>query len=101
MNLSDRGERRLRSAARLYRKGRVRVIWINGCLFFGGSLFLLYNAVDYLIEPRARPTQVELLWFFVALVASGLVGYLYGLFTWRNLVRTFGEAGDSNNENVQ
>jgi hypothetical protein len=101
VNVSNRRERRHSSALRLYRKGRGRVIWINGCLFFGGSLFLFYNAVDYLVEPRARPTRAELLWFFVALAASGLIGYLYGLFTWRNLVRTFDGAGDSNNENVQ
>ena len=53
----QRGERQLLSAARLYRKGRVRVLWVNGVLYFGGSLFLLYNAVDYLIEPRSRPLE--------------------------------------------
>jgi hypothetical protein len=94
-------ERRLRAAARLYRKGRERVLWVNGVVYFGGSLFLLYNAVDYLIEPHSRPNPVELLWLVGALVASGLLGYLYGLFTWRNLARTFADPGDSNHQNVQ
>ena len=74
----------------MYRKGRARVLWLHGVLFFGGSLFLLYNAVDYLIEPAARPTTVELISFFVALAGSAFAGYLYGLITWRQLERTFG-----------
>jgi hypothetical protein len=97
----QRGDRQLLSAARLYRKGRARVLWINGVLYFGGSLFLLYNAVDYLIEPRARPSPIELIWFFAALLLSGLGGYLYGRFTWSNLVRTFGDSGESVDQNVQ
>lgn len=99
--MTTRRELQLRSAARLYRKGRGRVIWINGVLYFGGSLFLLYNAVDYLAEPKARATPVELAGLFAALAGSGLAGYLYGRFTWRNLVRTFAGAGDSNPQNVQ
>ena len=95
------GERQLLSAARLYRKGRARVLWINGVLYFGGSLFLLYNAIDYLIEPRARPTSIESFWFVIALLLSGLIGYLYGRFTWTNLVRTFGDSGESVDQNVQ
>jgi hypothetical protein len=83
-------ERRLQAVGELYRKGRNRVLWINGVLYCGGTLFLLYNAVDYLLEPRARATSVEVTWFVVALVASILLGYLYGSFTWRNLNRIFG-----------
>ena len=83
-------ERRLLRAGLLYRKGRARVLWINGVLYFGGSLFVLYNAVDYLIEPAARPTAVELFWFFAILIACIAAGYLYGVVTWRQLDRTFG-----------
>jgi hypothetical protein len=97
----QRGERQLLSAARLYRKGRARVLWINGVLYFGGSLFLLYNAVDYLIEPRSRPTATESFWFVIAFLASGAIGYLYGRFTWTNLLRTFGDSGESVDQNVQ
>jgi hypothetical protein len=99
--LTTRRERQLRSAERLYGKGRGHIVWINGALFFGGSLFLLYNTVDYLIDPKARATPVEMAWFFTALACSGLIGYLYGRFTWRNLVRTFASVSDSNLQNVQ
>lgn len=83
-------ERRLLRAGHLYRKGRTHVLWLNGVLFFGGSLFVLYNAVDYFIEPAARPTRIELLWFFTMLGVCVLAGYLYGAMIWRQLDRTFG-----------
>lgn len=91
--LARNRERRLQAVGALYRKGRNRVLWINGVLYCGGTLFLLYNALDYLIEPRARPTPVELGWLLAALAGSILLGYLYGLFTWRNLARIFGPGG--------
>jgi hypothetical protein len=83
-------ERQLLRAGLLYRKGRGRVLWLNGVLFFGGTLFLLYNALDYLVEPRAQATSAEVFWFFAALASCILAGYLYGFFLWRNLDRTFG-----------
>jgi hypothetical protein len=91
--LARNRERRLQAVGELYRKGRTRVLWINGVVYCGGTLFLLFNAVDYLVEPRARGTSAELGWFFAALAASILLGYLYGLFTWRNLSRIFGPDG--------
>ena len=84
-------ERFLIRGGAMYRKGRARVLWLHGVLFFGGTLFLLYNAVDYLIEPSARPTTIEIAWFFVALLACIVIGYLYGVITWRQLERTFGD----------
>ena len=92
-NLFDfdrRRERQLLRAGVLYRKGRARVLWFHGVLRFGGPLFLLYNAVDFFLEPAARPTPVELLWFFAALLGCAIAGYGYGLLTWRQLERTFG-----------
>ena len=83
-------ERRLLRAGALYRKGRARVLWLNGVFFFGGSLFLLYNAIDYFVEPAARPTPSEISWFCAALAGCAAAGYLYGLMTWRQLERTFG-----------
>jgi hypothetical protein len=74
----------------MYRRGRARVLWLNGVLFFGGSLFVLYNAVDYVIEPHARATPAELRWFFVALAVCIVAGYGYGHFLWRQLERRFG-----------
>jgi uncharacterized membrane protein len=85
-----RRERQLLRAGLTFRKGRSRVLWLHGVLYFGGTLFLLYNAVDYLIEPAARPTSVETAWFFAALILCGLAGYIYGFFMWRCLERTFG-----------
>jgi hypothetical protein len=85
-----RRERQLVRAGLTFRKGRKRVVWLNGVLYFGGTLFLLYNALDYLLEPAARPTAVESFWFFAALILCGLSGYLYGVFMWRSLQRTFG-----------
>ena len=84
-------ERQLLRAGLLYRKGRGRVVWVNGVLFFGGTLFLLYNALDFLIEPNARATPIQLSWFCAALAGCVAAGYVYGFFLWRNLDRTFGE----------
>ena len=84
------GERRLIRAGLLYRRGRNRVLWLHGVFFFGGSLFVLYNVIDYCIEPAARATRVELFWFFAALAGCLLAGYLYGVYLWRQLDRTFG-----------
>ena len=90
-NLFLRGqERRLLRAGLMFRRGRTRVLWLNGVLYFGGSLFLFYNAIDYLVEPVARPTRPEVFWFFAALVLSIAAGYCYGIFLWRQLERTFG-----------
>jgi hypothetical protein len=90
-NLFLRGqERRLFRAGLMFRRGRARVVWLNGVLYFGGSLFVLYNAVDYFLEPVARPTPVEVFWFFAALLLSIAAGYCYGIFLWRQLERTFG-----------
>ena len=83
-------ERRLLRAGLIYRKGRKRVVWLNGVLYFGGSLFVLYNALDFILEPAARPTATEIFWFFIALACCLGGGYLYGLFIWRQLERTFG-----------
>jgi hypothetical protein len=90
-NLFLRGqERRLFRAGLMFRRGRARAVWLNGVLYFGGSLFVLYNAVDYFLEPVARPTPVEVFWFFAALFLSIAAGYCYGIFLWRQLERTFG-----------
>jgi hypothetical protein len=83
-------EQRLLRAGLMFRKGRSRVLWLNGVLYFGGSLFLLYNAVDYFVEPASRATGVQLSWFFAVLALCVLAGYCYGLFLWRQLERTFG-----------
>jgi hypothetical protein len=91
-NLFLRGrERRLFRAGLMFRRGRARVLWLNGVLYFGGSLFVLYNAIDFFLEPAARPTPVEVFWFFAALAFSIAVGYCYGIFLWRQLERTFGD----------
>lgn len=83
-------ERRLVRAGLMFRSGRRRVLWLNGVTYFGGSLFLLYNAVDYVVEPAARATRPELFWFFAMLALCAVVGYGYGFFLWRQLERAFG-----------
>jgi hypothetical protein len=83
-------ERRLLRAGLMFRKGRVRVLWLNGVLYFGGSLFVLYNAVDYFLEPHARATSAQLSGFLAALALCALAGYAYGASLWRQLERTFG-----------
>ena len=83
-------ERKLARAGVMYQRGRTRTLWLNGVLYFGGSLFLLYNVLDFLIEPAARATHVQLSWFFVVLALCVFAGYLYGLFLWRQLERAFG-----------
>jgi hypothetical protein len=101
LNLFNLRRRRLLSAVRLYQAGRTRVIWRNGVLYGGGTLFLLFNALDYLIEPAAKPTPSQLTWFFLALLASLVLGYLYGLFTWRSLSRLFANQGIPTSHPVQ
>ena len=88
--LAHRRERQLLRAGLTFRKGRSRVLWLHGVLYFGGTLFVLFNAIDYFAEPKARPTPVETFSFFAALALCALAGYIYGLFMWRNLERTFG-----------
>jgi hypothetical protein len=88
-------ERQLFRAGRMFRRGRARVLWLNGVLYFGGSLFVLYNAIDFFVEPTARPTLVEICSFFAALALSIAAGYCYGIFLWRQLDRTFGRRQDT------
>ena len=83
-------ERRLLRAGLMFRRGRGRVLWLNGVLYFGGSLFVLYNAIDYFLEPHARATSAQLAGFLAALMLCALAGYVYGAFLWRQLERTFG-----------
>lgn len=83
-------ERKLVRAGLMYQRGRSRVLWLNGVLCFGGSLFLLYNVIDYFMEPTARATNVQLSWFCAVLLLCIFAGYLYGVFIWRQLERTFG-----------
>ena len=83
-------ECRIFRAGLLYRKGRARVVWVNGVVYFGGSLFLFFNAVDYLVEPYSALTSTALFWLVAALLACLSLGYLYGVATWRNLDRFFG-----------
>lgn len=101
LTLFDLRRRRLLSSVRLYQAGRNRVVWRNGVLYCGGTLFVLYNALDYLIEPSARPTPIQLTWFFIALAASLALGYLYGRFTWRSLHRLYAGQGIPPSQPVQ
>jgi hypothetical protein len=91
-----RQERRLMNAGRLYRKGRSYVVWMHGLLFFGGSLFILCNALDYFVFDNGSPFKpVDLIRLGGYLVISVFGGYLYGLRVWRNLDRLMGSGPDS------
>ena len=81
--------KRLESAARLYRKGRTRVVWMNGVLYGGGSLFVLLNALDYFLDKGAPFQSSDLTRVIALLVLSVAAGYLYGHLTWRTLTCTF------------
>jgi hypothetical protein len=83
--------KRLESAARLYRKGRARVLWVNGVLYAGGSLFVLCNTVDYFFDngtPFRHADFVRAAGYFAL---SFVAGYLYGRLTWHNLTCAFGK----------
>jgi hypothetical protein len=84
-------ERKLVRAGLMYQRGRTRTLWLNGVLYFGGSLFLLYNVIDYFFEPAARATRSQLSWFCAVLVLCILAGYIHGVFIWRQLERTFSD----------
>ena len=81
--------KRLEAAARLYRKGRTRVLWIDGVLYRGGSLFVFLNVFDYFLDKGApfRSSDVMRIVAFFAL--SVVAGYIYGRLTWRSLACTF------------
>jgi hypothetical protein len=81
--------KRLESAARLYRKGRARVLWINGVVYGGGSLFVFCNALDYFLDRGAPFRAIGLARVLAYLVLSAVAGYLYGRLTWRNLTCAF------------
>jgi hypothetical protein len=81
--------KRLEAAARLYRKGRARVLWINGVLYSGGSLFVFCNALDYFLDRGAPFRVIDLTRVLAYLVLSVTAGYLYGRLTWCNLTRAF------------
>lgn len=94
-------ERRLLSAGRLHRRGRSYVVWIHGLLFFGGSLFLLLNAVDYFFDNGApfHPTDLIRIGSYLVLSIAG--GLFYGTRVWRNLDRVLGLDSQSTSEPVQ
>jgi hypothetical protein len=81
--------KRLESAARLYRKGRTRVLWIDSVLYRGGSLFVFLNVFDYFLDKGAPFRSSDLMRIVAFLALSVAAGYLYGRFTWRNLACTF------------
>jgi hypothetical protein len=100
--LDRRRGHRLESAGRLYRRGRNYVIWVHGLLFFGGTLFILCNALDYFFLDNGtlfRP--VDLIKLSAYTLLSLLGGYLYGLFVWRNLDRILGPASDPSTQPLQ
>ncbi|MFC5864235.1 hypothetical protein ACFPT7_18160 [Acidicapsa dinghuensis] len=88
--LDRRYQRRLLSAGRLYRRGHSYVVWIHGLLFFGGSLFLLCNALDYFFDNGApfRPSDLVRIGGYLALSIVG--GLFYGVRVWHNLDRMLG-----------
>lgn len=88
--LDRRYERRLLSAGRLYRRGRSYVVWIHGVLFFGGSLFLLCNALDFFFDNGAPFRPIDVVRIGGYLVLSIAVGLFYGGRVWRNLDRVLG-----------
>lgn len=92
--LERRHERKLLSAGRLYRRGRSYVVLIHGLLFFGGSLFLLCNALDYFFDNGAPFRSTDLIRIGGYLALSIIGGLFYGLRVWRNLDRCLG-ASDS------
>ncbi len=81
--------KRLESAARLYRKGRTRVLWVDGVLYRGGSLFVFLNVLDYFLDKGAPFRSSDLMRIVAFFALSVTAGYLYGRFTWRNLACTF------------
>jgi hypothetical protein len=88
--LQRRYKHHLRVAEQLHRKGRDRVLWQHGVLYFGGTLFVLYNAIAYFLNPSAPKTFTDFLWIALWFVLCAAAGYLRGLLTWRNLERAFG-----------
>lgn len=94
-------QRKLLSAGRLHRRGRVYVVWVHGLLFFGGSIFLLCNALDYFFDNGAPFRPVDLVRIGAYLVLSVLGGLFYGIRIWRSLDRCLGVAAERTSDPVQ
>jgi hypothetical protein len=82
--------RRLSTGAHLYRKGRRRVLVVNGMLYCGGSIFLFLNLLDYFRDRGAPFRLTDLLRIAAFLTVSVAIGYLYGRLIWRQLDCLFG-----------
>lgn len=93
--LQRRHERKLLSAGRLYRRGRSYVVWVHGLLFFGGSVFLLCNALDYFFDNGAPFHFTDLVRIGGYLTLSVLAGVFYGVRVWRSLDRCLGASSGS------
>jgi len=85
--LQRRYQHNLLVAGRMYNRGRTRVLWQYGVLYFGGSLFLLFNAIAYFVDPAPPRGSKEWLWILVWLLVCVAAGYIRGILTWRNLAR--------------
>jgi drug/metabolite transporter (DMT)-like permease len=71
----------------LYRRGRVRTVWIGGVLIFGGVLFIVTTVSDFILRPYELKGIWEVGWLAISLLLWGLAGYILGVFQWRRAVR--------------
>ena len=89
---NSRSARHTRTGGLLYRRGRSRVIWLHGVGYFGGSLFLFYNAIAYFLNPQPPRSWQDFLWIAFWSLLCFAAGYLRGLLTWHSLQKIFGPA---------
>jgi hypothetical protein len=71
----------------MFLKGRTRIVWVHGVSYFGGLLFLAMTALDIERHRHQYAGLREIGWLAVSLVVYCSIGYLYGIWRWRQLRR--------------
>lgn len=85
-SMSDRNrELRREIIEHLYRKGRRRTVWFWS-LLWGGFMFVLMTALDYIRHPQQPFKGVqEVYWLIFSLLLWIAGGYAVGEWQWRTI----------------
>jgi hypothetical protein len=76
-----------RIADRSYQLGRRKYILFYGVLIWGGVIFAIMQAVDFLSHGLDLEGKWLATWLVVSLALSCSFGYLFGWLRWRGIVR--------------
>ncbi|WP_263355922.1 hypothetical protein [Acidicapsa ligni] len=75
----------------MFLKGRTHIVWVHGVSYFGGLLFLGMTVMDIDRHRHQYTGWREIAWLLGSLAVYCGIGYLYGIWRWRQLKRQVGE----------